>query len=91
MSWWQPRASGLWMEPGMANTSRPATPASRAVISEPELLRRFDHQRAVAQARDDAIALRESRPATGAVPGGNSEMTAPRRGDALGQRRDSRG
>ena len=36
MSSWQPRASGLWMDPGMAKTSRPASPASRAVISEPD-------------------------------------------------------
>ena len=33
---WQPRASGLWMEPGMANTSRPCSRAARAVIREPE-------------------------------------------------------
>ena len=35
ISAWQPRASGLWIEPGMANTSRPCSAASRAVISEP--------------------------------------------------------
>ncbi len=34
---WQPRASGEWMEPGMANTSRPLSVARRAVISEPLL------------------------------------------------------
>ena len=32
----QPRAWGEWIEPGMAKTSRPASRASRAVISEPE-------------------------------------------------------
>ena len=36
ISRWQPRASGLWIEPGSANTSRPASAASRAVISAPE-------------------------------------------------------
>ena len=33
---WQPRAWGEWIEPGMANTSRPCSAASRAVISEPD-------------------------------------------------------
>jgi hypothetical protein len=27
---------GAWIDPGIANTSRPASDASRAVISEPE-------------------------------------------------------
>ena len=35
ISRWQPRASGLWIEPGIANTSRPCSAASRAVISDP--------------------------------------------------------
>ena len=33
---WQPRACGEWIEPGIAKTSRPASAASRAVISEPD-------------------------------------------------------
>src|SRR3546814_11998458 len=33
---WQPRAIGLWIEPGTANTSRPASLARRAVIRAPE-------------------------------------------------------
>ena len=33
---WQPRALGLWIEPGIAKTSRPASAASRAVIRAPE-------------------------------------------------------
>ncbi len=32
ISSWQPRLKGLWMEPGIANTSRPQEAASRAVI-----------------------------------------------------------
>ncbi len=36
ISRWQPRAIGLWIEPGTANTSRPASAARRAVISAPE-------------------------------------------------------
>ena len=35
ISLWQPRDCGEWIEPGMAKTSRPCSPASRAVISEP--------------------------------------------------------
>ena len=33
---WHPRDWGAWMEPGMANTSRPCSTASRAVINEPD-------------------------------------------------------
>ena len=33
---WQPRASGLRIEPGRANTSRPWSAARRAVMSEPD-------------------------------------------------------
>ena len=40
ISAWQPRACGEWIEPGIANTSRPASAASRAVISEPDCERR---------------------------------------------------
>ena len=36
ISAWQPRDCGEWIEPGIANTSRPASAASRAVISEPD-------------------------------------------------------
>ena len=36
ISAWQPRDCGEWIEPGIANTSRPASCASRAVISEPD-------------------------------------------------------
>ena len=43
----------------------------------PGSLRRFDDQRAQAQARDDAIALRKVRAQAAAVPGGNSEISAP--------------
>ncbi len=35
ISEWQPRARGLWIEPGMAKTSLPCSEASRAVMSEP--------------------------------------------------------
>ena len=36
ISLWQPFANGEWIEPGIANTSRPCSPAQRAVISEPD-------------------------------------------------------
>ena len=36
MSAWQPLDSGEWIEPGMANTSRPCSAAARAVMSEPD-------------------------------------------------------
>ena len=36
ISAWQPRDCGEWIEPGIAKTSRPASSASRAVISEPD-------------------------------------------------------
>ena len=37
ISAWQPRTWGAWMEPGMANTSRPCSAAKRAVMREPDL------------------------------------------------------
>ena len=36
ISAWQPRACGVWIEPGIANTSRPASAARRAVMSDPD-------------------------------------------------------
>ncbi len=36
ISAWQPRDCGEWIEPGIANTSRPASAARRAVMSEPD-------------------------------------------------------
>ena len=33
---WQPRDVGEWIDPGIANTSRPASAARRAVMSEPD-------------------------------------------------------
>ncbi len=45
--------------PGTAATSRPASAAQRAVISEPLLLRRLDHDDDARAARDDPVADRE--------------------------------
>ena len=62
ISRWQPRAIGLWIEPGRANTSRPASAASRAVISAPERVGRLDHHGAQAEPDQDAVAAGEMRP-----------------------------
>ena len=37
-NWWQPLLSGLWILPGIANTSRLWDSAVRAVINEPLLM-----------------------------------------------------
>ena len=49
MSLWQPLENGEWIDPGIANTSRPCSPASRAVMSEPERQRRLDDEHACAR------------------------------------------
>ncbi len=36
MSRWPPFENGEWIDPGSANTSRPCSPASRAVMSDPD-------------------------------------------------------
>jgi hypothetical protein len=76
MSSWQPRASGLWIEPGRAKTSRPAIPARRAVIREPEAL--AASTTTVPAASPAMMRFRCGKcAATGGVPGGNSDTTAP--------------
>ena len=59
ISAWQPRDCGAWMDPGMANTSRPAFRGQPRGDQRARLQRCFDHQRAARQARDDAVAQRE--------------------------------
>ena len=59
MSRWQPRAMGLWIEPGTANTSRPASAASRAVMRAPDLICASTTRVPSAEPGDDAVAPRE--------------------------------
>ncbi len=76
ISLWQPRASGLWIEPGTANTSRPCSPASRAVISEP--LRLAASTTSVPRLIPLIRRLRCGKcDLSGCVPSGNSVARAP--------------
>ena len=52
---WQPRDCGEWIEPGMANTSRPASTARRAVISEPDCTAASTTSVPRVEAGDDAV------------------------------------
>ena len=87
ISWWQPFENGEWIEPGIANTSRPCSPARRAVMSEP----------------DDSVASTTSTPRarplmrrlrrgkfcfSGGVPGANSDSMSPRAGRSRARGRD---
>ena len=56
-----PSARGSSGEPGTAKTSRPCSSAKRAVIREPERLRRLDHDDAERQPGNQPVAARESR------------------------------
>ena len=64
------------MEPGTANTSRPMSAASRAVISEPD-----SKAASTTSTAEESAAIRRLRrgklPASGRVPKGNSESTQP--------------
>jgi hypothetical protein len=67
----------LWIEPGMANTSRPCSAARRAVISEP--LRTAASTTSVPSAKPLMMRLRRGKFACNAgVPSGNSLTSAPR-------------
>ena len=77
MSRWQPRASALCMEPGTASTSRPCSPARRAVMSDPE--RAAASITSTPSESPDISRLRCGKfSASGGMPGGNSETSAPR-------------
>ena len=77
MSAWQPRDCGEWIEPGIANTSRPASSASRAVISEPDCTAASTTSVPRASAGDDAVALIGKFSASGGVPSANSLTIRP--------------
>ncbi len=71
-----PRASGLWMDPGIAKTSRPCSRASRAVINDPLWI-------AASTTRTPRLSplitrfRRGKLQALGRVPGGNSLTRHP--------------
>ena len=71
-----PSARGSSGEPGTAKTSRPCSPAKRAVMSEPE--RRAASTTTVPSARPETMRLRlgKSRP-RGSQLSGISETTTP--------------
>ena len=75
-SLWQPLENGEWMEPGIANTSRPCSPASRAVISEPD--ERVASTTSTPFARPLISRLRRGKFCrSGGVPGRNSDSSTP--------------
>ena len=76
ISAWQPRDSGEWMEPGMAKTSRPHSPARRAVMSEP--LCPAASTTSTPRARPATMRLRLGKCCGSApVPSGSSDTSAP--------------
>ena len=80
------RHAGCGSSRARANTSRPASAASRAVISAPERIAASTTSVPSAQPGDDAVALREMLAPVARCPGGCSLTTAPRRGDPRQQR-----
>lgn len=76
MSAWQPRDCGAWIEPGIANTSRPCSVASLAVISEPDA--RAASTTSVPCDRPEMMRLRLGKlGANGGVPRGYSLTSKP--------------
>ncbi len=76
ISAWQPRDCGEWIEPGIAKTSRPASRAWRAVISEPE--GSAASTTSVPRASPAMMRLRCGKfGASGGVPSGNSLSSRP--------------
>ena len=59
ISAWQPRDCGEWIEPGIANTSRPASSGLARGDQRARGQRGLDHQRAARQPGDHAVALRK--------------------------------
>ena len=79
---WQPRAVGEWIDPGIANTSRPASAASRAVMSEPDCT--AASTTSVPRASPAMMRLRIGKfSGSAGVPIANSLTTQPFGGDAL--------
>ena len=77
INWLQPCARGSSGDPGTAITSRPASAASRAVISDPD--RGAASITTVPALIPAMIRLRYGKcRARGSVPGGISAMTSPR-------------
>ena len=61
MSQWQPLESGEWIEPGMANTSRPCSSAEARRGERAALQGRLDDEHAARQPADDPVAPRKVR------------------------------
>ena len=59
ISRWLPLENGEWIEPGIANTSRPCSAAKRARDQRAAVERRLDHQDAAGETADHAIAARK--------------------------------
>ena len=76
ISLWQPLLCGLSIEPGIAITSRPISPASRAVMSEPLSNAASTTKTACAKPAINRF-LRGKLPAKGRVPNGNSDTITP--------------
>ena len=91
ISRWQPLENGEWIEPGIANTSRPCSAARRAVISEPERQRRLDDQHAAREAADQPVAPREVLLAAAACPARTRTASSPRSASACARSRFAAG